>query len=493
MKSLCRFALCLLLIGSLRTATAAEAGGPADFSAYDDAVRPVVARMTLHEKVGQMTQAELLSLGDLSDVRELCLGSVLSGGDSDPPNGNSVEDWAAIYEACQDRARRTRLGVPLLYGVDAVHGHNNVSGAVIFPHNIGLGCTRDAELVEEIGRLTAGDMLATGVQWAFAPCVTVPRDDRWGRTYEGFSEDPELVAELGAAAVRGLQGERLGASGRVLACAKHFVADGGTLPVRRESHHGHLDAGVRLRLDQGDATISECVLREVHVRPYKDAIAAGVGSIMPSYSSWNGEKCTGSRRLLTEMLKGELGFEGFLISDYAAIDQVDPDYRAAIAKCVNAGIDMAMTPYSTDFHDLLVELMGYLGGRRDLARLIHHEALAGGEHLQRLAGRWLRPMYARALAALERSPRLSDWEAEELPLLLLTYHHLIFGHFAMAGALGAVLDEDLASDASVARQTRFLQKVTERLLGSEPEAGGASAAASGADPGAACRSGRSDP
>lgn len=267
-----------------------------------------------------MTQGELNSLGDLSDIRELCLGSVLSGGDSDPKRGNSLEDWSETYDTCQRQALSTRLRVPLLYGVDAVHGHNNLAGAVIFPHNIGLGCTGNEDLVEEIGRLTALDVRATGIQWAFAPCIAVPRDDRWGRTYEGFGEDPALVARLGAAAVRGLQGARLGGTDRVLACAKHFAADGGTVPERRESHHGDLDAGVRDRLDQGDAQIDEATLREVHVRPYLDAIAAGVGSIMPSYSSYNGVKCTGSRELLTDLLKGELGFEGFLISDYAAID-----------------------------------------------------------------------------------------------------------------------------------------------------------------------------
>ena len=229
-----------------------------------------------------------------------------------------------MYERLQAHARKTRLKIPLLYGVDAVHGHNNVLGAVVFPHNIGLGATRDATLVEEIGRITAEEVRATGIQWTFAPCVTVPRDERWGRTYEGFAEEPRLVAELGAAAVRGLQGPDLANPLRVLACAKHFVGDGGTTygtgTARRQ--------GRAVPLDQGDTQLDEAELRRIHMQGYVTAIEAGVASIMPSYNCWNGEKCSGSKRLLTDILKGELGFEGFLISDYNAIDELPGDYRA---------------------------------------------------------------------------------------------------------------------------------------------------------------------
>ena len=160
--------------------------------------------MTLDEKIGQMTQPDQKFLKDPADVEGLFVGSLLSGGDSDPPT-NSRADWRALYERLQERSLRTRLKIPLLYGVDAVHGHSNVLGAVIFPHNVGLGATRNPKLVEEIGRLTAKEVRATGINWTFAPCIAVPRDERWGRTYEGFSEDPVLVAELGAAAVKGLQ------------------------------------------------------------------------------------------------------------------------------------------------------------------------------------------------------------------------------------------------------------------------------------------------
>src|SRR5690606_37172791 len=167
--------------------------------------RRLLAQMTLNEKVGQMVQAELGNLDDEADVENLFLGSVLSGGDADPVEGNSLQAWTDTVDRLIARSRNTRLGIPILYGVDAVHGHGNVLGATVFPHNIGLGCTRNAALVEECARLTALEVRATGIHWTFAPCVAVPRDIRWGRTYEGFSADPQVVAELGAAATRGLQ------------------------------------------------------------------------------------------------------------------------------------------------------------------------------------------------------------------------------------------------------------------------------------------------
>ena len=279
--------------------------------------------MTLDEKVGQMTQPDQLFLKSDEDIAKYYLGSVLSGGDSDPKEGNSLEAWTNLVDRYQKRALETRLSIPLLYGVDAVHGHNNVLGAVIFPHNIGLGCTRNPALVEKIARITAVEVRATGINWGFAPCVTVPRDIRWGRTYEGFADEPDGVKELGAAAVRGLQGADLADPLSVLACAKHYVGDGGTT-------YGSSTIGQHL-LDQGDTRLDEKTLREIHLQGYITAIRAGVGSIMPSYSSWNGVKCSASKRLLTEILKDELGFEGFLISDYAAIDALPGDYKHKIA------------------------------------------------------------------------------------------------------------------------------------------------------------------
>jgi beta-glucosidase len=192
--------------------------------------------MTLDEKVGQMTQADRGSLRSEADIRTLFLGSVLSGGGSSPPD-KTASGWAEMYDRFQGIALQTRLKIPLVYGIDAVHGHNNVVGAVVFPHNIGLGCTRDAALVERVARATAEEVAATGIDWTFSPCVAVARDERWGRTYESFGETPELVSEMAAAAVRGYQPT-------ILACAKHYLADGGT-------------AGGR---DQGDAPMDEASL-----------------------------------------------------------------------------------------------------------------------------------------------------------------------------------------------------------------------------------------
>lgn len=279
-------------VAALAAALALGAGAPPAaqkrLSAWDPKVRALLTRMTLEEKIGQMTQPDQSSLVDEKDIETYFLGSLLSGGDSDPKT-NSLADWTEMYDRYQSRALRTRLRIPLLYGVDAVHGHNNVPGAVVFPHNIGLGATRNPKLVEQIGRITAQEVRATGIQWVFAPCVAVPRDERWGRTYEGFSEDPQLVAALGAAAVRGL-----------------------------------------------------AALRRAHMAGYVATLEAGVGSIMPSYSSWNGRKMSGHHRLLTEVLKEEMGFEGFLISDYDAIDQLPGDYRSDIKESINAGMDMVM-------------------------------------------------------------------------------------------------------------------------------------------------------
>jgi len=310
----------------------AVAQPPKKLSSYDAQIAPIVAQMTLEEKVGQMTQADLGSLKDHADIENYFLGSVLSGGDSDPVEGNSLEAWTNLYDRLQLHSAKTRLKIPILYGVDAVHGHNNVLGAVVFPHDVGLGATRDAALVEKIARVTAEEVRATGIQWAFSPCVAVPQDIRWGRTYEGFSEDPAVVKQLGAAAVRGLQGAELANPLSVVACAKHYIGDGGT-------SFGSAKNG---RLDQGDTQVDEATLRRIHLPGYITAIQAGVATIMPSYSSWNGVKCSASKRLLTDILKQELGFEGFLISDYNAIDQISRDYKEAIAISINAGMDMAM-------------------------------------------------------------------------------------------------------------------------------------------------------
>jgi beta-glucosidase len=287
----------------------------------------LLARMTLDEKIGQMTQADSGSLKDPADVATLLLGSVLSGGDSEPPDV-SPRGWRTMVEAYEKPALTTRLRIPIIYGIDAVHGHGNVRGATIFPHNIGLGCTRNPKLVEEVGRVTAREIAATGIHWNFAPCIAVPQDERWGRTYEGFGETAELAVLLGPPAIRGLQGPDMSAPGRVLATAKHFVGDGGT----------------RGGVDRGDTAGDESALRALHMAGYVAAVKAGAGSIMVSFNSWNGEGMHGHKRLLTDVLRGELGFTGLLVSDWNGVDELPGERDANVEQAINAGIDMVMAP-----------------------------------------------------------------------------------------------------------------------------------------------------
>lgn len=369
----------MLALSALFIPMVSFAASPSWLTANDTQIRELVGKMTLAEKVGQMTQPDLGAIKDFNDIKNLHLGSVLSGGGSDPKTGNTLADWSKTYQDCQNLALQTRLAIPLLYGIDAVHGHSNVLGAVIFPHNIGLGCTRNPELVEQVSHITALEVRATGIQWAFAPCVTVPQDIRWGRTYEGYSEDPALVASLGAAAVRGLQGADLSAKTSAVGCAKHFIGDGGTT-YGTASQDGSLD--------QGDTRLDENTLRKIHMPGYPAAIDAGVATIMPSYNSWNGVKCSGSKYLLTDVLKHELGFEGFLISDYNAIDQIiapaknaaaivsnnaagqvtTADYKKCIEISINAGMDMVMvTERYREFISSLQELV--LEGKVPVTRI----------------------------------------------------------------------------------------------------------------------------
>jgi beta-glucosidase len=300
-------------------------------------------KMTLAEKIGQMTQAEKNSITP-QEVIDYAIGSVLSGGGGNP-TPNNKQTWRDLVSSYQEAALKSRLGIPLIYGVDAVHGHNNVVGAVIFPHNIGLGATRDADLVKRIGTITAKELLGTSVHWNFAPAVSVPQDIRWGRTYEGFSEDTEIVRELGVAYTEGLQAS----ANRVLASIKHYAADGGTTwgtSQRYEWIHGNWQApDGNFSIDQGDAKMDEETLRQVHLQPYFDAVKAGALNVMTSFSSWNGEKMHGHKYLVTDVLKNEQGFEGFIVSDWMAVNQLDQDYYKAVVIAINAGVDMNMVPY----------------------------------------------------------------------------------------------------------------------------------------------------
>jgi beta-glucosidase len=296
----------------------------------EDRVNDLLGRMTLDEKIGQMLQDERGSTNIGSLVKNLFLGSVLSGGGS-TPSDNSPQGWVNMYNMLQDSAMATRLKIPIIYGIDAVHGHNNAYGAVIFPHNIGMGCTRDTDLVKECARITAQEVRATGLNWTFSPCIAVPRDIRWGRTYEGFGETPELQKMMSFASVKGYQGDSLGVPDHILACAKHFIGDGGT-------SGGH---------NAGNTQISEALLRAIHLPGYIRAIEAGVGSIMISYNSWNGVHCHGDKYLITDLLKTELGFKGFVVSDWNGINNVSADLKTSVQTSVNAGIDMIMEPSSS--------------------------------------------------------------------------------------------------------------------------------------------------
>ncbi|MGW5647426.1 glycoside hydrolase family 3 protein [Saccharopolyspora sp. NPDC003752] len=337
-----RLALALTAVACTAAVTPAVAAAP---PAYRDATRPVadrvddlMARMSLQDKIGQLTQAERLA-ADPGTAAAAGIGSILSGGGS-APTPNTAEAWADMYDAYQRAAIATPLGIPIIYGVDAVHGHNNVHGATIFPHNIGLGATNDPDLAERIGRATAEEVAGTGIDWDFAPCLCVARNDRWGRTYESFGETPERPAAM-ASAVTGLQGSTLDGPASVLATAKHYVGDGGTTGGD----------------DQGNTEIDEAGLRAVHLPPFQAAIERGVGSVMISYSSWNGVKMHTADYLINDVLKGELGFTGFVVSDWQAIDKIDGQEGFTadeVRDSVNAGLDMIMVPHEYQkFMDLL--------------------------------------------------------------------------------------------------------------------------------------------
>ncbi|MEX2963920.1 glycoside hydrolase family 3 protein [Microbulbifer sp. TYP-18] len=348
------------LLGAI--ATAAPLMGQPAADATDKRVSEILSRMTLAEKIGQMTQAER-KFATPEDVKKYYLGSILNGGGSFPGN-NTRAEWVEMIDAYQDAATSTPAGIPLIYGTDAVHGHSNVRGATIFPHNVAIGATRNPKLAREIGAATASEVAASGVHWTFAPTLCVARDDRWGRAYECFGESPQLVGTLGRAYVEGLQGGPLDSANirhnKLVATAKHWVADGGTI-------YGTGDEGYEI--DRGDTRLDAAELERIHIAPYVPALKAGVGAVMVSYSSVNGTKMHEHKALLTDKLKGELGFDGITISDWAALEEIPADTnRERVVRAVNAGLDMIMEP--ENWRDFISDLTAAVkAGEVPMARI----------------------------------------------------------------------------------------------------------------------------
>jgi len=314
------------------------ASPPPPDPAIEARIHALMAKMSVADKVGQMIQADIKYVTP-DDVRQYRLGSVLAGGNSKPP-GHPYPDgshWRALadafYQASMDTSRRG-LAIPVLFGIDAVHGHNNLVGSTLFPQNSALGATRDPQLIHEIGEVTAQELRASGISWTFAPTLTVPQDVRWGRSYEGYSQDPAVVAQYAAAIVGGLEGKpgtpQFLDAQHVIATAKHFVGDGGT-------HDGNA---------QGDARISEAALRDIHAAGYPPAIKAGVQVVMVSFSSWNGVKMAGNKALITGVLKERMGFDGIVLGDWNAHGQVPGCTNEDCAVAYNAGLDMLEAPDS---------------------------------------------------------------------------------------------------------------------------------------------------
>jgi beta-glucosidase len=296
----------------------------------DDQINKLISEMTLQDKIGQMVLIDKNKI-TLDDVRRKSVGGVLSGGGGNPAN-NTPEEWYEMVKEFQTAAMDSKLQIPILYGVDAVHGNGNLKGAVIFPHNIGLGATRNADLVYDTARATAREVKATGANWNFAPVLAMPEDYRWGRVYECFSSDQNIVADLGRSYIKGLQVES------VLATPKHFLGEG----------QEDWETSKEYKLDQGNLSMTLDVLKEKNLFPFEEAVAEGAMSIMISRDSLNGEKISGNKYLLTDLLKNELGFQGFLVSDWGAVDQISDDYYKDIIISINAGMDMVMLPSDYD-------------------------------------------------------------------------------------------------------------------------------------------------
>ncbi|KAK6926591.1 Glycoside hydrolase, family 3, N-terminal [Dillenia turbinata] len=344
--------LCFLFL-CCWTATSAE------YMRYKDPKQPLntrikdlLDRMTLEEKIGQMTQIDR-AVATPEIMQQYSIGSLLSGGGSVPLPKATQKDWVDMVNGFQNGSLNSRLGIPMIYGIDAVHGHNNVYKATIFPHNVGLGATRDPDLAKRIGAATALEVRATGIPYVFAPCIAVCRDPRWGRCYESYSEDHRIVQSM-TEIIPGLQGEipanspkgvpYVGGKDKVVACAKHFVGDGGTTKG----------------INENNTVIDRHGLLSIHMPAYYNSIIEGVSTVMVSYSSWNGKKMHANCELITNFLKNTLRFRGFVISDWQGIDRITPEphsnYTYSVEASINAGIDMIMVPYNhTEFIDILTD------------------------------------------------------------------------------------------------------------------------------------------
>ncbi|MCX6790600.1 MAG: glycoside hydrolase family 3 protein [Candidatus Gribaldobacteria bacterium] len=302
-------------------------------------VADLMSRMTMAEKIGQMALVEKNSISNLNDIARYGLGAVLSGGGG-KPNNNTPEGWLSMVTSFQSYSQKTRLSIPLLYGVDANHGHSNVPGATIFPHFIGLGASHDPDLVREVAEATAREVVATGINWVFSPDLDIASDIRWGRTYETFGSDPKLVSTLGKAYIDGLQSfNKNGLS--MVATAKHYLGNG--------SSQWGSSINKNFLIDQGNSNLSEAELRKVQLEPFRQAIKTGVKSIMVGLNKWKGEKIVFNKYLLTDILKGELGFKGLVVSDWYGIYEQEPDKYKALVGAINAGVDMVMLPYDYQF------------------------------------------------------------------------------------------------------------------------------------------------
>ncbi|WP_260679374.1 glycoside hydrolase family 3 protein [Thalassomonas sp. M1454] len=307
----------------------------------DNKVDDLLNCMSVEQKIGQMIQVER-SLCSPDDVKKYHIGSVLSGAGSSPED-NLLNDWVEMAEQYWQAsiiADQEHLPIPIMYGVDAVHGHNNIKGATIFPHNIGLGAANDAELVKQIAQVTTKEVLASGIDWVFSPNLAIAQDYHWGRVYESFAQSPELVTKYSESIIEGMQQNPLNAN--ITACVKHWIADGGT-------SYG---------IDQGDTIASWSELEQTHLPPFKAAIESGALTIMASFSSWNGDKCHGHKYLITDVLKNQLKFSGFVLSDMSAIDYLSNDFYKSIGLAVNAGLDMFMLP--KNFHEFIDHLHNHI-------------------------------------------------------------------------------------------------------------------------------------